>query len=633
MAAPGLELRDASSARLQLMRLPVNRRLGVLARYLRWTLALALAGCAAPAPPDAGSPVAAAAQPEGASGLQRKPGWRFTRAAVAAAHPLAAEAGWQMLKAGGNALDAAIAAQMVLALVEPQSSGIGGGAFLMHWDGRDVAAWDGRETAPAAADERLFLQPDGAPMPMAQAVASGLAVGVPGAVRMLEAAHRVHGKLPWARLFEPALALSERGFAVGNRLHTLLLIEGSAGALAADPQARAYFFGPDGRPHPEGHLLRNPALAEVLRAIAARGSAALHEGPIAADLVARVRGHATRPGPLSTNDLAHYLPLRRSALCTEWRARYIVCGFPPPSSGHLTLMQILGILERLPQSGAGLVDALPGANWLHRYAEASRLAFADRDRYIADPAFTPAPAGDWRTLLDGGYLARRAALVGERSMGRAAPGQPPGAASLSWAPMPVQPEGGTSHVSVVDEGGRAVALTTSIEAVFGARIMADGGTGLPGGYLLNNQLTDFAFAPIGAFGLPVANRVQPGKRPRSSMSPTLVFDAGDGRLLMTLGSPGGAAIIHYTAKTLIGSLHWGLAAQQAIDLPNFAAGNGPTTVLEAGRFPPAALAALRSRGHEVSEAALTSGVQALQRTATGWHGAADPRREGVVVGE
>lgn len=605
----------------------------VSARGLRWALVLALAGCAAPPAPDAGRAVVVAAQPEGASGLQRKPGWQFTRAAVAAAHPLAAEAGWQMLKAGGNALDAAIAVQMVLALVEPQSSGLGGGAFLMHWDGREVAAWDGRETAPAAAGERLFLQPDGQPMTMAQAVPGGLAVGVPGAVRMLEAAHRMHGKLPWERLFEPAIALSDRGFAVGNRLHVLLLAEGSAGALTADPQARAYFYDPEGRPRPVGHVLRNPALAEVLRAIATRGSAALHEGLIAADLVARVRGHATRPGSLSTEDLARYAPLRRSAICTEWRARYRVCGFPPPSSGHLTLMQILGILERLPPGEAGLVDALPGADWLHRYAEASRLAFADRDQYIADPAFTPAPASDWRSLLDGGYLARRAALVGERSMGRAAPGQPPGAASLSWAPMPVQPEGGTSHVSVVDDGGGAVALTTSIEAVFGARIMADGGTGLPGGYLLNNQLTDFAFTPVGAAGLPVANRVQPGKRPRSSMSPTLVFDAGDGRLLMTLGAPGGAAIIHYTAKTLIGSLQWGLDAQRAIDLPNFAAGNGPPTVLEAGRFPPATLAALRSRGHAVTETALTSGVQALQRTATGWHGGADPRREGVAVGE
>jgi len=615
-----------------------------LLRRLRWLAALALVGCASPLVPrpEPEPQATAAVQPEGASGLQRKPGWQFSRAAVAAAHPLAAEAGWRVLRAGGNALDAAIAVQLVLALVEPQSSGIGGGAFLLHWDGREVAAWDGRETAPAAADERLFLQPDGTPMSMSQAVAGGRSVGVPGVVRMLEAAHRVHGRLPWATLFEPAIAVAERGFRVSHRLHTLLAAETasrSPGALSADAQAREYFFGSDGRPHPVGHLLRNPALAAVLRAIAARGSAAFHEGPIAADLVARVRGHATRPGLLAPSDLTGYLPLRRAAICTDWRAVYRVCGFPPPSSGHLTLMQILGLLERLPPreaapdaGSAGLVDGVPGAAWLHHYAEAARLAFADRDQYIADPAFVSAPGGDWRSMLDGAYLSQRAALIGERSAGRALPGRP-GAVPVASAPMPAQPEGGTSHVSVVDADGGAVALTTSIESVFGARLMADGGTGLPGGYLLNNQLTDFSFLPADAAGRPVANRVQPGKRPRSSMSPTLVFDAADGRLLMTLGSPGGAAIIHYTAKALIGSLQWGLDAQRAIDLPNFVVFNGPATVLETQRFPASMATALRARGHTVVEIELTSGLQALQRTPAGWHGGADPRREGVVVGE
>ncbi len=609
-------------------------------RGLRMAAALALVGCSSPLVPESSLESAAhpVAQPEGASGLQRKPGWQFARAAVAAAHPLAAEAGWRVLQAGGSALDAAIAVQMVLTLVEPQSSGIGGGAFLLHWDGREVAAWDGRETAPAAADERLFLQPDGTPMPLAQAVASGRSVGVPGVVRMLEAAHRVHGRLPWATLFEPAIALAERGFPVSVRLHTLLAVESAvrpSDALAANAQARDYFFGADGRPHPVGHRLHNPALSQVLRAIAARGSVALHEGPIAADLLTRVRGHATRPGVLESSDLAGYAPVRRAAICTDWLARYRVCGFPPPSSGHLTMMQILGLLERLPARdapAAGLVGGLPGAEWLHRYAEAARLAFADRDQYVADPAFVAAPGGDWRAMLDGTYLSQRAALIGERSAGRVPPGRP-GASPMAWAPMPAQAEGGTSHVSVVDAGGHAVALTTSIESAFGARLMADGGTGLPGGYLLNNQLTDFSFVPSDAVGRPVANRVQPGKRPRSSMSPTLVFDAGDGRLLMTLGSPGGAAIIHYTAKTLIGSLQWGLDAQRAIDLPNFVVFNAPGTVLEARRFPAATAAALRARGHTVVETELASGVQALQRRAAGWHGAADPRREGVVVGE
>ena len=572
-------------------------------------------------------------QPETASGLQRKPGWRLSRAGVAAAHPLAAEAGHQVLRAGGNALDAAIATQMVLALVEPQSSGIGGGAFLLHWDGREVAAWDGRETAPAAADERQFLQASGRPMSLSQAAVGGLAVGVPGVVRMLEAAHRAHGRLPWATLFEPAIALAERGFPLSPRLRVLLERDP---ALGADPQAGPYFFGVDGRPHPVGHVLRNPALAAVLRGIATRGSVALHEGPAAADMVARVRGHASRPGRLSGADLAGYAPVRRAPICTVWSGRYRVCGFPPPSSGHLTVMQILGLLEQRGDAanapGTALANGLPTPDWLHVYAEAARLAFADRDQYIADPAFATAPGGDWATLLDRKYLAQRAASIGERTSGRVAPGRP-GETPIAWAPMPAQPEGGTSHISVVDADSRAVALTTSIEAVFGSRLMSDGGTGLAGGFLLNNQLTDFSFTPADADGRPVANRVQPGKRPRSSMSPTLVFDARDGQLLMVFGSPGGAVIIHYVAKTLIGTLQWVLDAQAAVDLPNFAAFNGPITLLETGRFPAATLAGLRERGHQVAENDLTSGVHALQRSGRGWHGAADPRREGIVAGD
>ncbi|MBL8327009.1 MAG: gamma-glutamyltransferase family protein [Rubrivivax sp.] len=596
---------------------------------MRASLLAGLAGCAMPAGPPPLYIIPA--MPEGASGYQAKPGWNLRRMAVAAANPLATDAGFQVLKAGGSALDAAIAVQMVLTLVEPQSSGIGGGAFLMHWDGREIAAWDGRETAPAEADERLFLRPDGKPMAMADAVVGGRAVGTPGALRMLEAAHREHGRLAWARLFEPAIMLAEQGFRVSRRLHTLLKADVH---LARDPLARAYFFAADGQPHPVGHLLKNPALADVLRAIASRGSVALHEGPVAADLVARVRGHATNPGRLSVADLRGYAPRRRVPMCTDWLVQYRVCGFPPPSSGHLTVMQILGLLERVPvvEATPALVDGVPGAGWLHRYTEAARLAYADRNHYIADPDFVSAPGGDWHSLLAAGYLTGRAALVGQRSQGSARPGQP-GARPVAWAPMADQPEGGTSHISVVDAEGRAVAMTTSIEAVFGSRLMADGGTGKAGGYLLNNQLTDFSLAPADAAGRLVANRVQPGKRPRSSMSPTLVFDRHDGRLLMSLGSPGGAAIIHFTAKTLVGSLQWGLDAQRAIDLPNFGSYNGPVTVLETGRFDAATVAALRARGHTVNEIDMTSGLQALQRTATGWHGGADPRREGVVAGE
>jgi len=589
-----------------------------------------LAGCASQPPAPDLPPL-----PGDVALVTHKPGWAFSRFGVAAANPLATAAGLQVLQAGGSAVDAAVAVQMVLTLVEPQSSGIGGGAFLLHWDGGRVQAWDGRETAPAAADERLFLGADGKPVPFQQAVVGGRSVGVPGAVRLLEAAHRQHGTLPWAQLLQPAIGLAERGFAVSARLHQQLAEEQ---ALRSDPQARAHFYRADGSPHPVGTLLRNPALAAVLRRIAADGSAALHTGPVADDIVRRVRGHAAAPGRLTAADLAGYAAKERAPMCTDWLASYRVCGMPPPSSGHLAIMQILGILERLPPlpdplrgDQPGIRADAPSADWLHAYTEAARLAFADRAQYVADPDFVDPPPGGWGSLLEDAYLQQRAGLVGERSLGRATPGTPGGTRS-AWAPMADQPEHGTSHISIVDAQGRAVAMTTTIEAVFGSRIMSDGGTGLPGGFLLNNQLTDFALAPADAQGRPVANRVQPGKRPRSSMSPTLVFDRRSGQLLMSLGSPGGPAIIHFTAKTLLGSLPWGLNAQQAIDLPNFGSFNGPT-VLEAGRFPPATVAALKGRGHTVVETDLPSGLQALQRTATGWFGGADPRREGVVLGE
>ncbi|HSM22274.1 MAG TPA: gamma-glutamyltransferase family protein [Rubrivivax sp.] len=598
---------------------------------------LATAGCTwrqtAPpfAPPSAPLLAPPPPQPEIATGWSPKPGWTAQRFMVAAAHPLAADAGHEILQAGGSALDAAIAVQAVLALVEPQSSGIGGGAFLMHWDdwdGAEVQAWDGRETAPAAAGERLLLAPDGQPLPFGEAVFGGRAVGTPGVLKMLEAAHRRHGRLPWARLFEPAISLADSGFPVGPRLHGQLLTDPH---LRKDALARAFFYRADGSPHPVGHRLRNPALAAVLRAVATGGSEALYRGPVAADMVARVRGHAV-PGTLSEADLVAYAPRLREPICTLWLEVYRVCGFPPPSSGHIAVMQILGILEMLPAPAPRLQDGIPGADWLHAYTEAARLAFADRAEYVADPDFVPAPGGDWKTLLAHAYLQQRAALIGPQSMNAARAGQPPGLAPVVRAPMPEQPEHGTSHISIVDGEGRAVAMTSTIEAQFGARVMADGGSGLPGGYLLNNQLTDFSFTPADAQGRPVANRLQPGKRPRSSMSPTLVFDARSGRLLMSLGSPGGPAIIHFTARTLLGTLAWGLEAQRAIEGPNFGNFKGPT-VLEAGRFPAATVEALRARGHSVVESELTSGLQVIQRTPGGWHGGADPRREGVVRGD
>ncbi len=549
------------------------------------------------------------------------------RFAVAAANPLATEAGYRVLEAGGSAVDAAIAVQMVLTLVEPQSSGIGGGAFLLHWDGHRLEAFDGRETAPAAADESLFLQPDGKPMPFNAAVVGGRAVGVPGAVRLLELAHERHGKLPWAQLFEPALRLAEQGFAVSRRLHAQLQAEQ---ALRRQPNAALYFYSTDGQAWPVGHRLQNPALAAVLKRIAAHGSAALHSGPIAQDIVRRVQSFADNPGRFTEADLAGYQPVVRAALCDVWLEPYRVCGFPPPSSGHVAVMQILKLLQFAPSNVPALVNSAPSEDFVHRYSEAARLAFADRAAYLADPAFVPAPAGSWRSLLADGYLRQRAALIGVRSMRQARPGAPSGA--LAMGVQPEQPEHGTSHISIIDADGRALAMTTTIEAAWGSRILSDGGTGLAGGFLLNNELTDFSFVPSDANGKPIANRVQPGKRPRSSMSPTLVFDRRDGSVVMSVGSPGGAPIIHYTAKALIGTLDWGLDPQAAIALPNFGSLNGPT-LLERGRFAPATIDALKARGHTVLEADLTSGLQALHRTAAGWRGGADTRREGVVLGD
>jgi gamma-glutamyltranspeptidase/glutathione hydrolase len=405
--------------------------------------------------------------------------------------------------------------------------------------------------------------------------------------------------------------------------------------------------------------LRNPELAAVLQRIAIEGPSALTRGEVAQAIAAKVQGHASNPGTLTQADLAAYQPVERAPLCMVYQVKqapsrnYRLCGMPPPSSGMLAIGQILGTLAHTPaadlaqtfanassapgaQGLAPLANGQPSADWLHLYTEAARLAFADRAQYVADPQFTAAPAGDWASLLDTRYLAQRAAVIsasGPRMPG-AAPGLPgpPGAQHSSYAPMAAQTEHGTSHISVVDAWGNALAMTTTIEDGWGARLMVNRGLGLEGGFLLNNQLTDFSFAPTGADGKPVANRVQPGKRPRSSMSPTLVFDADTGQLLASAGSPGGAFIIHFTAKTLYGMLHWDLNAQQAIDLPNFGAMDD-LLILEKGRFTSDTAKALEARGHKVVEAPLPSGLQAIARTPTGWFGGADPRREGVVLGD
>ena len=581
--------------------------------------------------------------PEGSSGFTPKPGWATKTFAIAAANPLAADAGYQILKAGGTAIDAAVAVQMVLSLVEPQSSGLGGGAFLLHAHGNRVEAFDGRETAPAAVDENLFIGTNGKPLPFYEAVVGGRSVGTPGAVRMLEMAHQQYGRLPWARLFVPAIRLAENGFQVSARLNTLLKDDKY---LRADPLAAAYFYRTDGSPVEVGSTLRNPALAEVLRQIAAGGSSALLGGPVARSIVSKVQSHPTNPGKLALSDLAAYRPQKREPICLDYAARekaYRICGMPPPSSGAITVGQILGILGNtsaatLPLASGmggvpGTVAPTPSADWLHLYTEASRLAFADRAQYLGDPDFVQPPGGNWMSLLAPAYLSERAKLIQPAgpSMKTAQPGAP-GAFKSAYGRMPDQPEYGTSHLSIIDGYGNALAMTTTIEDAFGARLMTDGGTGKAGGFLLNNELTDFSFAPSDAEGKPVANRVQPGKRPRSSMAPVLVFDKNSGQLLMAGGSVGGAFIIHDTAKMLYGTLNWGLNVQQAIDLPNFGSLGGPS-LLEENRFAPPTLAALRARGAEVREIKTTSGLHVIQKTPQGFFGGADPRREGVVMGD
>jgi gamma-glutamyltranspeptidase / glutathione hydrolase len=590
---------------------------------------LLLGACAAPSPGFSYRvPDSATQAPEASSGYTAKPGWAAQKFMVAAANPLATDAGYQVLKAGGSAVDAAIAVQMVLGLVEPQSSGIGGGLFLVHFDGTKVQAFDGRETAPAAATPDLFMK-DGKPMGFMDGVVGGRSVGVPGVLRALELAHRQHGKLPWKTLFAPAIALAEQGFAISPRLATLLR-DDVAKALRNDPNAAAYFFNTDGSPKAAGTLLRNPDYAAVLREVAERGPAAFHEGTVARDIVAKVRSHASNPGLLTEADLAGYAAKVREPLCFDHLAARL-CGMPPPSSGPLAIAQMLGMLTSRNLSVMAPMPAAfglePSADAVHQLSEAGRLAYADRGRYVADPDFVALPGGNTDALLNPRYLQQRGALIGERSMSRASPGVPLApAVSLADDRSPELPS--TSHVSVVDAQGHAVSMTTTIENAFGAQIMVRG-------FLLNNELTDFSFVPS-ENGVPIANRVEGGKRPRSSMSPMLVFDRASGGLLMSVGSPGGSAIINYVGKVLVGVLDWGLDVQQAISLPNFGSRNGPTE-LEEGRVSAALVDELKARGHEVRVMNQTSGLQGIQRIVKDgkpmWFGGADPRREGIVMGD
>lgn len=581
-----------------------------------------LVGCATRVPLQEVAPPAGMQAPEHATGYAEKSGWTAKKFMVAAANPLAVAAGYRVLRAGGSAVDAAIAVQMVLNLVEPQSSGIGGGAFMLYFDGSKVKAFDGRETAPASATEKLFQTPDGKPMPFYAGVVGGRSVGVPGVLRMLELAHRQYGRLPWAALFAPAIDLAEAGFAVSPRLAALLKSERY---LRKDPTAAAYFYDRDGEPWPAGHFLKNPQLAQVLRKIALHGADAFYQG-IARDIAAKVENHPTNPGGLTVVDLAGYRAKVREPVCTDYRA-WTVCGMPPPSSGGIAIAQMLGILEVkdirpfVPKNGELNAEAV------HLFSEAGRLAYADRARYVADTDFVPLPGSSIKPLLGKQYLAGRAALITEKSMGVASPGVPPGL-NVAWG-LDTSPEfPSTSQISIVDARGNALSMTTTIEDAFGSRQMVDG-------FLLNNQLTDFSFDSADAYG-PIANRVQPGKRPRSSMAPTLVFEKGTHKLVLVIGSPGGSAIINYVAKVLVGTLDWGLNVQQAISLPNFGSRNGPTE-LEQGRISDGLIGQLKAKGHDVRLKEENSGLQGIMRSRIQgeeiWFGGADPRREGIAAGD
>lgn len=579
-------------------------------KLLTWSLALgALAtvcGCV---------PLAAAPQPAPRSDVieaRPAPDWRHG-AMISAANPLAVEAGLEILRAGGSAVDAAIAVQAALGLVEPQSSGIGGGAFLIHYDAAtgDVTAYDGREVAPMGASADMFLTPDGKPMPFLDAVKSGRSTGVPGAIAMLALAHKEHGKLAWGAGFRPAARLAREGFAISPRLHESTRMMMGAGPLGADLAA---YLTKDGAPLPVGSILKNQAYAETLERIAARGLSGFYEGPIAEAIVAAA-GRAPTPGALTLADLKAYRATRQEPICRTYRTIYLVCGMGPPSSGGIAVLSILGVLENLDMAATGPAQTL---GW-HRFIEAQRLAYADRDMYVADDRFVQVPIAG---LLDTEYLKSRAALISpDRAMARVEAGNPPGAVRRGKDATGV--ENGTTHFVVVDKDGDVVSMTTTVEYIFGSQRMA-------AGFFLNNQLTDFSFRPTDDAGQPIANAVAPGKKPRSSMSPTIIFENGSFRL--AVGSPGGNAIIAYVSKAIIAMLDWRMTPQHAVDLPNVIA-RGPI-VAETRRIDPALVDGLKAMGHVFREGRAGgegSGLHAVMLSPEGvLVGAADSRREGVA---
>jgi len=554
--------------------------------------------------------------PEPATGTQAKQLVTARTQMVVANNPLAARAGHEILKEGGSAIDAAIAVQLVLGLTEPQSSGIGGGAFLLHYNAADgtLAAYDGRETAPAEATPELFLNNEGKPLTFYDAVIGGRSVGVPGTIRLMEDVHKIHGKLPWARLFQPAIRLAEEGFEVSPRLATL--IEGDKERLARHPSTRAYFFNPDGTPLKAGTRLKNPAYAATLRTVAERGAVAFYTGEIARDIVDTVRNHPTNPGKLDVKDLEGYKIAVREPVCGSYRT-YEVCGMGPPSSGGLSVVQILAMLEHFNMAALG--PKSPDAQ--HLIVEAIKLAFADRALYMADADFVPVPT---RGLIDPTYLTLRAQQLDmDKAIETPKAGNPPWREATLYGPDSSPEFPATTHMSIVDKDGNAVSMTATIEDAFGSRTMVRG-------FLLNNQLTDFSFAPV-ANGRPVANRVEPGKRPRSSMAPTIVFDRS-GEPVLVVGSPGGARIIGYVARTIVGVLDWGMDVQEAVSQPHILS-VGTTAELEEGTPAADLKPVFEARGHKVSVRELNSGLSAIHLKDGRLFGGADPRREGIAVGD
>ncbi len=549
--------------------------------------------------------------PEAATGSVKKDLVTADKYMVSAANPFASQAGISILANGGNAIDAAVAMQMVLNLVEPQSSGIGGGGFLLSYNASDnsLHTWDGRETAPQEARSDRFIT-NGKPISFFQAVNSGLSVGTPGLVAMLYQAHKKDGHLPWASLFQPAINLAENGFPISERLFSLLEHNDE---LKSSASASSYFYRESGQPKSVGSILKNPSLAKVFKNIAQNGPDAFYKGDLAMQMVNAVHGHSL-PGDIGLHDLVSYKAVQRQPLCMTYKVVYEVCGMGPPSSGSLAVLQILGILEHTPISSLEPDDILS----VHYFSEAGRLAFADRDYYVADPDFIDVPV---KGLIDKKYLSERATLISDNvSMGVAKPGKPQGY-TINGDDNTVE-AGGTTHLVAVDKYGNAVSLTSSIESAFGSKIFVNG-------FLLNNELTDFSFEDTDAQGNKVANRIEPLKRPRSSMAPMMVFK--DNKPFMVLGSPGGSAIINYVAKVLVGVLDWGLSVQDAINLPNMGSRNRFTEI-ESGSLLVRYKEALELMGHEVQELEFPSGVHAIQITSDGLQGGADPRREGRALG-